>query len=93
MRTHGHDLGDDGLTGPLDTKYLGQLLQVVSSSLSDREDCVTQPAHAQSAELLVKELDTQLACQQRDVLDDSKSDSPLLVLCELCDGWEKRLRK
>lgn len=91
MRTHGHDLGNDGFTSPLDAKDLGQLLEVVRCGLPDRKDRVTQPAHAQSTELLVEEFDTQLTCQERDILDDSKSDSPLLVLGKLCDGGEKRL--
>ena len=58
---HGHDLGDDGLTSPVHAKHLSQLLQVVRRSLADREDGISKPSHAQVAQLLVEELNTELA--------------------------------
>lgn len=63
MASHSHDLGNDLLTSPLDAKHLSQLLQVVCGSLTDREDSISQPAHAQVAEFLIKELDPKLACK------------------------------
>lgn len=93
MVTHLHDPRDDGLAGPLDAKHLSQLLQVVRGRLSDREDGVAKPTHAQGAELLVKELHTQLASQQGDVLDDGEAHTPLLVLGQLDDGGQEGLRE
>lgn len=93
MVTHSHHLWNDRLACPLDSEDLRQLLQVVSRSLTDREDGVTKPSHAQSAELLVEELNSQLACQQRDVLDDGQANAPLLVFGELNDRGEERLRE
>lgn len=60
MLAHCHDLGDDSLVSPFNTKYLCELLQILSRRLTDRKDGVTQPTHAQTAKLLVKELDTKL---------------------------------
>lgn len=86
---HGHNLGDDGLACPLHAKYFSQFLQVVRSSLADGKDCVTKPSHAQVAELFVKELDAELAGQQGNILDDGETHSPLLVLCQVDDGWQQ----
>lgn len=61
--------------------------------LTDRENGVAEPAHAQTAELLVEELDAELAGKQRNVLDDGQPDAPLLVLGELDNGREQRLGK
>jgi len=77
---HGHHLGDNGLTRPIDTKDLCKLLQIVCRCLTDGEDSVTEPAHTEGTQLLIEELDTQLARQQRDVLDDGQANTPLLVL-------------
>lgn len=88
---HSHDLRDDGLASPLHPEDLRKLLQVVRGGLSDREDGVTKPAHAESTQLLIEELYTQLACKQGDVLNDSESYSPLLVLGKLDDSREQRL--
>lgn len=90
---HSHNLGDDSLTGPLDTKDLSKFLQVVSSRFTDGEDCISKPAHAQVTELLVEKLDTKLAGQERDILNNGKSYPPLLILSELYDCREKRLRE
>lgn len=80
MVAHSHDLGNDRLAGPFHAKHLRQLLEIVGSGLTDREDSVAKPAHAQVAQLLVEELNTKLAGKKRDVLDDGKSYTPLLVL-------------
>lgn len=89
--THSHNLGDDSLAGPLNTENLSKLLQVVSSRFTNGEDGVSQPAHAQVAKLLIEELDTKLASQEGNVLDNGKSYSPLLILSELYDCRKKRL--
>jgi len=91
MLAHSHNLRHDSLISPLDAEHLGQLLQVLCRRLADAEDGIAKPAHAQAAELLVKELDAQLRCQQRDILDDGQPDAPLLVLGERDDGGEKGL--
>lgn len=61
MLAHLHYLGDDGLVGPVYTKNLGELLQVMCGSLANGEDGITQPIHAKAAELLVEEVDAKLA--------------------------------
>lgn len=90
---HSHNLGDDSLTGPLNTKDLSKLLQVVSSRFTNGENCISKPAHTQVAELLVEKLDTKLAGQERDILNNGKSYPPLLIFSELYDCGEKRLRE
>jgi len=90
---HSHNLRDDSLTGPLNTKDLSKLLQVVSSRFTNGENCISKPAHTQVAELLVEKLDTKLAGQERDILNNGKSSPPLLIFSELYNCWEKRLRE
>lgn len=93
MLPHGHHLGDNGFLGPLDTEDLCELLQVLSSSFSDREDGIAQPSHAKITQLLIEELDAQLAGEKGDVFDDGKTHAPLLVLSQLDNCWKKRLRE
>lgn len=83
MGSHSHDLWNDGLIRPLDTKDFRKLLEVMGCSFTDRENGVTQPGHTECCQFLVKELDTELTCQKRDVLDNRQSNSPLLVLGKL----------
>lgn len=71
MLTHRHDLGDNILAGPLNTKNLGQLFEIGGCSLSNRKDRITEPAHTQGTELLIEELDTKLTSKERNVFDDS----------------------
>lgn len=91
MVAHSHHLGNNGLAGPLHTKDLSELLQVVGCGLTDGEDSVSKPPHAQRAELLVKEFDSKLARQQRDVLDYGETHAPLLVLSKLDNRRQERL--
>lgn len=89
MLTHPHHLRDDRAFSPVNTKHFRQLPQILSSSLADRENCITEPAHAKFAELFVEELDSQLACKQGDVFDDCETHSPLLVFSQLDNSREK----
>lgn len=91
MLTHGHHLGDNRLLGPLNAKYLCELLQVLGSSFSDRENGIAQPSHAEITQLLIEELDAQLAGQKGNVFDDSETHAPLLVLGKLDNSRKKRL--
>lgn len=68
--THGHHLGNDGLAGPLWAKYLGELLEILRCCLTDGIDGIAEPAHAEIAQLLVEELNTKLAGEEGNVLDD-----------------------
>lgn len=88
MLPHGHHFRNDRLTCPFHAKYFCELLQVLRGSLSDREDSISQPTHAQITELLVEELDTQLASEEGNIFDDSQTDSPLLVFGQLHNGWK-----
>lgn len=67
---HHHHLRHDCVIRPLHAEDFGQLLQVLSRGFADGEDGVAEPAHAQAAELLVEELNAQLACEERNVFDD-----------------------
>ena len=60
MLAHGHDFRNDSLISPLNTKYFGQLLKILSRGLADREDGITEPAHAKTAQFFVKELNAKL---------------------------------
>lgn len=93
VASHSHDLGNYLLARPLHPKDFRQLFQVMSGSLTNGEDGVPQPTHAQVAQFLIKELDTELAREQGNVLDDGKANSPLLVLGQLNDCWQQRLRQ
>lgn len=74
---HGQDLGDDGALSPLDAELLNQLLQIIGSCLADGVYVIDQPCHAQSIELLIKELDAKLAGKKGHVLDDGQTHPPL----------------
>jgi hypothetical protein len=89
--THGHHLRNNRGLGPLNTEYLSKLLEVLCSSLSDREDCVSEPAHAEIAELLIEELDSKLTCEERNIFNDSKTHTPLLILSQLDNSGKKGL--
>lgn len=93
MRSHSHNLWNDGFVCPFNTEDFSQFLEVVCCCFTDRENRITQPAHAESRELLIEELNTQLACQERNVLDDGQSNSPLLVFCKLDNSRKEGLRK
>lgn len=93
MATHGDDLGNDLLVRPLHAKDLGKLLEVLSAGFSDAEDSITQPRHAEGGKLLVEEFNTQLRCKEREMFNDCQSHTPLLVLGQLHNGREKRLRE
>ena len=77
---HCHDLWNYRIIGPLDAKYFSKLLEVLGGSLADREDCVAKPAHAEAAQFLVKKLDAELRCQQRNIFNNGQPDAPLFVL-------------
>ena len=83
MLTHGNDLGNNRVSSPINSKDLGELLEVVSRRFSYREDGVAQPAHAEVIELVIEELNAKLTGQERNVLDDGQTDAPLLVFREL----------
>lgn len=91
MCAHGYHLGNDRLVRPVDPKDFCEFLEVLCGSLTDREDCVTQPAHAEIAELFIEKLDAELACKKGYVFDDSQAHAPLLVLSQLHNGGQKRL--
>jgi hypothetical protein len=91
VAAHSDNLRDDSLVGPLHTKDICELLQVLSASLTDAEDGITEPTHAEVGKLLIEEFDAELRGQEREMLDDCQSDAPLLVLCELNNSREERL--
>lgn len=91
MLAHGHDFGNYGSLSPIDAEDLCELPQVRGGSLTDGKDCIAEPAHAKIAQLLIKELDAQLAGKQRNIFDDGQSDTPLLVFSQLYNSRQQRL--
>jgi hypothetical protein len=57
---HLDDLRDDRLLSPSDAEDLRKLAKVDRRRLTDREDRVSEPPHAEVGKLVVKELDTKL---------------------------------
>ncbi len=66
------------------------MLILLGGGVPDHVDAVGEPGEGKVDELLVEEGDTELAREQRNVLDDRKAHAPLLVLGELHDRGEKR---
>ena len=93
MTSHRDNFRNDSSPRPVYTKDLDQLLQVDGGSLSDREDDIPKPRHAEVAELLVEELFAKLGSKQGNIFDDRLSDTPLLVRCKLDDCRKKGLRE
>eukprot|EP00128_Syssomonas_multiformis_P009478 Colp12_sorted_trinity150504_noHs@19184 len=91
VSAHLQDLGNDGTLSPLSTEGLGETLQIKCGSLTNGVDAITQPCHTQVAELLIEKFDTQLAGQERSVLNDGKTNTPLAIFGQLNDGRQKRL--
>lgn len=58
MCVEGENFRDDGVGGPLDAKYFSELLEVVGGSLTDGVHAVSEPCHAQVAQLLVEKLNS-----------------------------------
>ena len=52
---------------------------------------ILKPLHALRAKLSFKELRSQLASQQRNVLYDGQPHPPVLVLSQLLNGWQQAL--
>ena len=88
MLSHCHDLGDDSIICPLYTEDLCELLQILGGGLTDRENGISQPAHAKAAQFLVEEVHTQLRRQERNVFDDGQPDAPLFVFRQLDNRGE-----
>lgn len=86
MHAHLQHLGNNSIPCPLHAKDVGQLFEIDCGSFSNAKDCVTQPRHAQVAQLFVKEVDTQLIGQEWNVLNNGLSYSPLLVFREFDYG-------
>jgi hypothetical protein len=61
--------------------------------LTNGEDGVAEPAHAEIAELFIEELDAKLTGEKGNVFNDSEAHAPLLVLGQLNNSREERLRK
>ena len=79
MLAHSHDFRNDRIIRPFHPKYLGEFLKILSRSLTDGEDGVTQPAHAQATKLLVEKLHAKLGSEEGNVFNNRQPDAPLLV--------------
>ena len=78
---------------PFVAKLLDELLQVVGGGLADGEHMIEQPVSVQVIEFLVEELYAQLTGQQRHVLDNGETHTPLGVLGQLDNGRQQALRQ
>ncbi len=89
MRSHLENLGNDGLSRPFNTEYVCELLRMTVAA--SRMLKTVSPSHDMHkfAKLLVEERNTELVGKQWDVLDDSLTDTPLLVLGEFNDRWQQ----
>ena len=74
--SHSHDLGDDGLAGPFDSKHLRQLLEVDSGSFPDAVYVVSQPGHAKVSKLFIEEGFSELGREEGYIFDDSLTHTP-----------------
>jgi hypothetical protein len=66
------------------------LFQVVDGCFSNRVDAVVQPCDADRAQLVVEEVLSQLASEDRELLYDWQLNSPVFILAELGerrDNW------
>lgn len=91
MLSHGHHLGDNRALRPFHPKHFSQLPQVSGCCLPNGEDGVAEPSHAEVTELLIEELNAQLASKKRDIFDDGKSNTPLLIFSQLNNSGQERL--
>ena len=78
-------------TRPLWPENLGKLLEVLNSRLSDCENRVLQPGNTDRVELFVEECLTELACKNRELLDNTEFDAPVFVLGKVSQTWNNRL--
>ena len=76
MFCHSNNLRNNGNPGPFNPKRLRQLPQVDSGCFPDAINGISQPRHAQGAQLLVKELLPELSRKERHVLDNGLSYTP-----------------
>ena len=59
-----------GLPCPWQAKDFGKLSKIDRGRFSDRKDGISEPIHAEIAELFIKELDAQLVGEQRNVFNN-----------------------
>ena len=71
MFAHHDDLWNDRVARPPDSEDFSQLLKVLGSCFTYREDGVTEPTHTKRAQLVVEKVLSKLACEQWDVLNNS----------------------
>ena len=72
-------------------KYDGQLFDILNCSLPYCEDRVFQPIHTDRMESLIEELLAKLLSEDRELLHDTKLDSPVLVLGQISQAWDDGL--
>ena len=93
MLSHGHNLGNNGVLGPFHTKHLCELPKVLGGRFSNRENSITKPTHTEVAKLFIEELNSELTGKKRNIFNYGKTNSPLLVLSQLDNGRQQRLRE
>ena len=60
---HYDNLRNNGVTRPPNSEDFSQLLQVLGSCFTYRENSITEPTHTKSAQLVVEEVLSKLACK------------------------------
>lgn len=79
--------------GPLRSKNLGELLQILDRSNPNGIDTIVQPLEAHWDQLLGKELLSKLSRQGWVLLHHRELDTPVLVLREVFKSWDNALLK
>lgn len=79
--------------GPLRSKNLGELLQILDRSNPNGIDTIVQPLEAHWDQLLGKELLSKLSRQGWVLLHNRELDTPVLVLREVFKSWDNALLK
>lgn len=83
---------NDCFFSPISAKDLCQFLKIGRCSFPDREYLVPQPFHAEVHELFFEKLRAELLGQERDILNDCKTDTPLLIFGQFNNGRQECLR-
>ena len=60
---HYDNLRNNGVARPTNSEDFSQLLQILGSCFTYRENSITEPAHAKGAQLVVEEVLSKLACK------------------------------
>lgn len=76
MVTHTNDFRNDLDSRPFDSEHLGEFLQIDRGCLTNAVHRITEPRHAQVAQLLVEEGLAELSRKKRNILNNGLAHTP-----------------